>query len=381
MTARTYDGNGWIEIKNNPISKVGVFPYLGRSISAELEPDKIYMVYRSAAELSHPDCIESMKLIPWVDLHPTKLLGPEDTGRMPAENKGIEGTTGEDVYFEGDTLFANIKMFTDNIDRRVNIEGIRELSLGYGCKYEISDGVFNGQPYQVIQRNIRGNHLASVPEGRMGPDVAVLDHLTFTFDAKDIEMTDEEKKMKECADRAAKDGFSRYSKDADEEEKERKEKEAADKMARDAEEKSEKEKADKEAADKAARDAEEEKKDKEKGEGMDAKITGLRSELETLRSGGIKAVLKEVKNRDALYGRLSGFVGAFDHSEMTTEEVAEYGVEKLGLKCAKGSEMAALDGYLHGRTLPHEEVGYSLDSAQRAPVGDTAELDALFNPA
>ena len=29
MTKRTYDNNGWLEVKDNPISKVGVFDYLG----------------------------------------------------------------------------------------------------------------------------------------------------------------------------------------------------------------------------------------------------------------------------------------------------------------------------------------------------------------
>ena len=33
-TARIADSNGWPEIKGNPISKVGVFPYLGKQVDA-----------------------------------------------------------------------------------------------------------------------------------------------------------------------------------------------------------------------------------------------------------------------------------------------------------------------------------------------------------
>ena len=66
----------------------------------------------------------------------------------------------------------------------------RELSLGYSCVYEWTPGVFEGQPYDAIQRKLRGNHLALVREGRMGPEVAVLDHgtdrLTITADSLEV---------------------------------------------------------------------------------------------------------------------------------------------------------------------------------------------------
>lgn len=404
-TARSYDINGWPEIKRNPISRVGVFPYLGKSIDPSLEPNKIYMVYRPQEELSDPECIESFKLLPWVDLHPGKLLGSESAGRMPAEKKGVEGVTGQDVEFDprDGILYSNIKIFSDSLGEKIDDYGIRELSIGYGCRYEISDGVWNGQPYQVIQRKLRGNHLASVPEGRSGSDIAVLDHqLTFTMDAKDItmpnEMTEEEKKMKECSDRAAKDGFKRYSKDAEEEEKEKKdkeEKEAADKMAKDkaAKDADEKEKdgdteakdkmaKDKMAKDKAAKDAEEEKKkDDEKKEGMDAAIVELRSELQSVKKDGIKAMLKEVNARNELYGKVSEFVGAFDCSVMTTEEVAQYGIEKLGLKCPKGTEQVALDSFFHGRkATAGSDVGYALDNSD-AGAGRMTAAELFSKPA
>ena len=104
-TKRKYDVNGWPEIKDNPISKVGVFPYLGSSIGAP-DPNKIYMVYRSEQALSSPEAIESFKLVPWVDDH--TMLGALEEGFTPAERKGIHGVTGEDVYFSEGTLYANL---------------------------------------------------------------------------------------------------------------------------------------------------------------------------------------------------------------------------------------------------------------------------------
>lgn len=81
-SAREYDINGWAEIKGNPISKVGVFPYLGSQIDKSLIPDKIYQVYRPMEELNNPETINSFKLVPWTDEH--EMLGK---GMTPAEKK------------------------------------------------------------------------------------------------------------------------------------------------------------------------------------------------------------------------------------------------------------------------------------------------------
>ena len=179
-SARQYDINGWPEIQDNPLSRVGVFEYLGSSINAP-EPDRIYRVYRPEKELSDPECIESFKLLPWVIDH--TMLGEEET---PAEQKGIHGVIGENVYFDNKSqmLKGNIKVFSEHHENLID-SGKKELSLGYRCKYLFNrNGTFNGEPYDTIQTQIRGNHLASVDEGRMGPAVAVLDSVT--FDSRDF---------------------------------------------------------------------------------------------------------------------------------------------------------------------------------------------------
>ena len=47
-TARHNDANGFITIDANPISRAGVFEYLGSSIDPQAEPNKLYKVYRPA---------------------------------------------------------------------------------------------------------------------------------------------------------------------------------------------------------------------------------------------------------------------------------------------------------------------------------------------
>ena len=385
-SARVPDFNGWVEIKGNPISKAGVFAYLGRNIpNCDFEPDRLYNVLRPPEELSDPDTIASFRLLPWINDH--AMMGPEESGQLAAEQKGIHGVIGEDIYFEGDTLYANLKVFSNRLAELID-SGKRELSAGMRCRYEKTSGVYNGQRYDAIQRTIRGNHLALVASGRMGPEVAVLDSLNFTFDAKDVAMADEKKEDK-GTEGTEKKGMTL------EEASEHLSKiipmvaemhETISKLAGKSDST--------EDPSAVATDAEEEaKKDKEKkdGEAMDAKamasamdamdktIKGLSAELNAVKTGGVKAMLGEISQKNALANRLSNFVGVFDHSDKTLNEVAAYGIEKLGIKAPKGSELACLEGFLHNRPAP-SEAGFShvMDAAHQGG-GSSDEIDAYLS--
>ena len=309
MDKRDYDTNGWFEIKDNPLSVVGVYPYMGRSISADCIQDRLYGVYRSESELSSQDCIDSFKLIPWIDDH--VMLGNEDAGLTPSEQKGVQGVIGQDVYFDGTTLKGNIKVFSEAMANLI-ANGKKELSCGYRCRYEYAPGTFNGEHYDYVQQEIRGNHLALVENGRMGPDVAVLDHLTFTIDSQ------------EFTQMMTKDTESKKDDKIEEEEK--------DETVYDSEE----EKADEEV-EKAVKDEDEdEDKDDEKKSGMDvAEVARL--------------VQKSIAKQSKLYDTLSAHVGAFDHSEMDLEKMAKYGCKKLGLEVGKESRVPFLEAYLLGK--------------------------------
>lgn len=375
-SARNYDMNGWAEIKGNPLSKVGVFPYSGSQISADLDPNKVYMVYRSEEELSDPETIDSFKLLPWTDEH--AMLGSEDEGMLPAERKGIHGVIGEDVYFEDGYLKGNLKVFSDKLANLIEA-GKKELSIGYRCLYDMVGGVYNGIRYDAIQRNIRGNHLALVDEGRSGPDVAVLDSMKFTFDSRGLVMPD----MKKPEDKAKDEGeemtlaelvtmvkgiaekVNAMGKGEDEEEGK---KELSEKAAEEGDAKDEGDPdkfvkkaniTDADMGEEEYSDAEAEKENKEmndedmkkpdgKAAGMDSKLRHLSSKVDKLGKVDTKAIIREISQRDALADKLSKHIGVFDHSEKTLSEVAEYGIKKLGLSCTVGHEQSVLDGYLAG---------------------------------
>lgn len=170
------DHNQFWLIKDNPITKAGIFPYLGKQISPSLEPDKIYQVYRPEEEIKK--AADTFKLVPLVDDH--TMLGPEFT---PAEQKGVHGVLGEDIQERNGTLFADVKIFSEQLKREIQ-DGKKELSLGYFCKYDLTPGQYNGMHYDAVQRDLKGNHIALVDNGRMGHDVRVMDAMV--FDALDI---------------------------------------------------------------------------------------------------------------------------------------------------------------------------------------------------
>lgn len=176
--AKIIDENGFWLIKSNPITKEGVFPYLGRTISPQLEPDKIYSVYRSFDELSAPETLKSFDGVPFINDH--EMLGK---GFTPYDQRQAAGVLMNPAADNG-VVRGDLKIFSESLKDAIS-GGKKELSLGYKCDYVLRNGEWNGQHYDAVQKNIRGNHIALVDKGRMGADVRVYDG--FTFDALDFD--------------------------------------------------------------------------------------------------------------------------------------------------------------------------------------------------
>ncbi|MCC8381083.1 DUF2213 domain-containing protein [Xenorhabdus sp. PB30.3] len=410
MSKRTYDLNGWLEVKDNPISKVGVFDYLGSEIGAPVA-DQIYKVLRPQEELENIATINSFKLMPFVDEH--EMLGKEAT---PAERKGIEGVIGESVYFDYPYLKGNIKILSNSALSQI-ASGKIELSPGYRCRYDFTPGTFDGEHYDAIQRDIRANHLALVAEGRTGPDVAVQDHV-ITIDTKELisMATEEQDKKENTTDNgftpeqveqlqamigAALSGQSTPTGDDDPDKKDTRDddpdkpsQDEAEEKVEDAVEEAETaaeaaESGDPEAVEtaevaiEAAEQAIEEAKEhldqattdslnrriKRVRRGIQAmddisrlkrKVNKLEKAKPTYDTGDL---IKQLAGRDTLVHKLTPFVGVFDHSSMTKQGVAEYGIKHLGIPCQKGQEVIALDAWMHGRVPDSQKNTSTMDAA------------------
>ena len=370
MSAQSVDINGYVEIKGNPISKTGVYPYLGREIGAS-EPDRIYKVYRPEEELSSQDTIDSFKLMPLVDEH--AMLGDEAAGFTPAERKGVQGVIGEDVYFDAPYLRGNIKVYSESAKGLVKSGTKRELSPGYRFKLDMTPGTFNGEAYDAIQREIRANHLALVTEGRTGPDVSVLDsaaHLCALDSAmlKEALMADETKPAAEVSGTDV-DLKAQIKQILAEIKAEEEVKEAGEELGVDADPAPTPA-----AADPAEDPATKAATDEDMAKGMDAlraELASLKKQLSTAQDSG--ALLGQIADRDALYAKVSPFIGAFDHASMTADALAAYAVKKLEVPAKAGTERVALDAWLHGRTPDLNKPTFAADSG-----GKVVSLNQLW---
>lgn len=95
------------------------------------------------------------------------IIISHDAGLITKDNahENSIGTILTKGFRDGDNVRAKIVIHdTDEMKE----SGLKELSLGYNLDLDETPGVWNGQPYDAVQRNIRINHLALVREARAG---------------------------------------------------------------------------------------------------------------------------------------------------------------------------------------------------------------------
>ncbi|WP_418187315.1 DUF2213 domain-containing protein [Aliarcobacter lanthieri] len=370
MSKREYDQNGYLIIKDNPITKTGVFEYLGSEIG--LSPDNplynsIVKVYRSEDELIK--ALDTFNIKPIINEH--TWLGKNG---MPVEKKGVIGATGETSYFEYPYIKNTISFYSQDIQDEID-NGKKDLSAGYSCKYVTAltgeflpkNGIFNGEQYQYEQVNISCNHIALVDIGRSGPDVSVLDTKE-KINTKDKSMTLEEL-LKLIAELSPEDKtalFEALKPTTDEKaEKETKdnntteETKDADVSANEVAEVVELvEKAEELIADDNVAEAETVLSEAvEKAENIEAKaMDSLNKRIKVLKAAVKKdkevksfdssKFLKEISERDKLAKGLTPLIGVFDHSAMTLNDVAMYGAKKLDVVCTQDTAVAVVKAVL-----------------------------------
>lgn len=167
---RQYNKDGHLTILRTRISKATVNPYYGREIpnseTLGLDPDRIYYLLRDPGELTK--AAESFKIKPLMRKHVA----------VSADNPNQEyvvGSIGSDVYFEWPYLIADLCVWDAGAIAGIETDTVRELSSSYHYTADMTPGVFEGQTYDGVMRNIAGNHVALVEQGRAGSDVMAAD--------------------------------------------------------------------------------------------------------------------------------------------------------------------------------------------------------------
>ena len=142
------------------LTRSGVFSYRDANGKERLE-------YRPPAEVFAADSLESFAMVPVTDGHPNAPLTSANMKQFAV------GSTGETIKQDGDHVSATIVIFDAATIAKVDA-GKSELSCGYFADIDPTPGVSpEGERYDMIQRNPRGNHVAIVDRGRAGPTVRI----------------------------------------------------------------------------------------------------------------------------------------------------------------------------------------------------------------
>jgi hypothetical protein len=160
--------NGWMDVEG-VLTKTGVFTYVNPDGSLRREA-------RIPEEVFAPASLASAAQVPVTDDHPpTRYPGkPHLNGLLDASNARdyAVGSAAEPRRDGEDKLVGKLRV-TDGPTASKMTAGKVALSCGYTCVSDRTPGVFEGQPYDLIQRNIRYNHVALVDVGRAGPEARV----------------------------------------------------------------------------------------------------------------------------------------------------------------------------------------------------------------
>lgn len=212
-------------------SRVGIHDYRAGQIGlTDRAPDSVVKVYRPPEEVFDAASMATFGRVPVTNDH------PGGSGQVTLDNIDSlsVGTSDAEVTRDGDlmqgTLLITGKRAIADIEA-----GKTQLSNGYHAMFDLSPGTTpEGEAYDAVQRNIKGNHIAIVNSGRGGSRVAIADTgddsmVKITLDGKEYEVdqavadamteAEEAKKKKAAKDQEEEEKEKQAAKDAELEEK------------------------------------------------------------------------------------------------------------------------------------------------------------------
>ena len=152
---------GYLICRNVPINRTGVQVYTAQEVGIPGGGDDPVNVYRLEEDVFSPAALASMEGKDVTRGHPPEML--EASNQAAYSNGHIENVRRDGENTVGDLIIKDPGLVSD-VENGV----LREVSCGYYCTFE---------PYLdgYKQTHLVGNHVAVVPRGRAGHDVAIKD--------------------------------------------------------------------------------------------------------------------------------------------------------------------------------------------------------------
>ena len=121
--------------------------------------------YRPPEEVFSEKTMSSLRSAPITNEHPKVLVNSDNAKEF------VIGYTSDVVSIEDNQYLKTEAVIMDKKTIEDIQNGKIEVSMGYEVELDETPGEFEGQKFDMIQRNIVHNHMAIVERGRAGPNV------------------------------------------------------------------------------------------------------------------------------------------------------------------------------------------------------------------
>lgn len=169
-SVREYDKDGRLHVGVANLSKAVVSPYWGHEIpnyeKLGLAKDRKYNLLRDPDEMAKG--VKSFNSLPILSKHV-----PMDS--VSHDPSLVIGSTGTDATFVEPFLKNSLVFWPQSAISDIEENRKKELSCAYHYDADMTPGTYNGTAYDGVMRNIVGNHLCLVKDGRVGPEAVVGD--------------------------------------------------------------------------------------------------------------------------------------------------------------------------------------------------------------
>lgn len=163
--------SGGLRIKGQPLARTGIQVYRDPATGQERRE------YRPPEEVSRLDSLMRLRGAPVTNRHSTVRVTTQNWREHAVGHVGDNVTMREDGVVVGDVVIHDETAIQDALAARR-----RAVSVGYKVRLDETPGTTpTGQAYDVVQRDIRPNHVALVARGRAG------DVVQLRLDADDSE--------------------------------------------------------------------------------------------------------------------------------------------------------------------------------------------------
>jgi hypothetical protein len=183
---RRYDHGTLGDVEVTPQGGLSIPAFLTRAGVFDYEQDDgtVIREYRPPEEVFKNESLATLSNAPLCNEHPPEPVRPDNFQRYSVghvENGSIKQ--------DSDKVAARLIFQRKDAIADIQAARKREISCGYECDVDETSGIAEEGRYDQIQRNIRYNHVALVPDGRAGPEIRL------RLDSKGNQTTQEQMHM------------------------------------------------------------------------------------------------------------------------------------------------------------------------------------------